>query len=1293
MKIKNIRQKISTTLWYLSVIILFTLVFVVSLLRAVLPELDSLTPKINAYFIENNLDVSLGYMNGEWKDLHPVIIIRDFVKDTKEGDYINFYLDEARIEINFWQSLFSRELIINHFSMTKVGVDIKQREKQENQNNTELQNAVNDFLLSNIRHYSMKQFEFSLNLGETEFIPIYFNEFEWQNDEIKNKSKGQGLISLKKEYNQNEIFFFAMELNKHPNNYRLTNFYLKADDYDLNPLLSWVFDKDINYFDSGLSFEGWFDLDVKGLYEGLLLLGDSYASWMHNNKEYLIKTNEGALRWLPTDRDQVLVGKLISDNLSVNINDKLWDNIDIFLERKRDSLSFWLNSMPAEIVEPFLSLYFGEDHVLYSDVSQLDLHGTLGPLKLQNKDNVINIQMPFNDLQWNDTLHIPGIDDVSGTLYLVDNILNMSVDTENVLFSWKSKLPKSAMIDTLKVEIDYDIEKNTIVLENLHVDNEDFDINAVAKLSNLSDNLHLSLDSNIDISNINVLKKYLPREILKQDLIDYLNDTLLSGSVNNGKIVWEGDIPEFPYENDLGIFIADFNIQNIQYQFLEDWPLIKEGGLYTVFRNDGLNLTLHDSYLGVIPIKLATIDIENFGNNSKLIVETEALTLTNDIVAILKNNQLYDSLGKILENIKTISPLLVKFKLFVPLGDELKNKEEIVAQGEVIFEDDYLKIIPLDLELNDTYGKLYFTNSEIKADIEHANIYNQDVQLTIEGYQKPDDIYYTYIDFTSKWILEDKPSMFDNPLDPFLDGIIDLNGDVALTMKKDNLSYELNVHSDLKGLSSSLPKILGKEKEEQKALHLNVQGDNTYGKLNLSLDKNVELLADFYALNRNFRLKTYQFNINTHQPLSLLEGGYIFYDNDTLVYEEWQDLIEAFSQVEDKTIKTYDNILEEDFNAYLDKIANNGRQEKKDNAVFFPPLKEIHIQTDNAIIFNFGLGKGNIDMYFDNGVTNLNAKLDRFKGTVLLHNDLHDEGIAVRGDYLYLTQLYEKEEEIIEEPASVEDINALPKLDIVINDFKYQDYDLGHLTVQGEQVEKNKYLFKEIQVEKDNNVLDLSGYWTPYYDVSETLLAGSFKTKDIGNFLSSMLKTEKMIDKASFNSTFSFSWIGAPWQFKLENFAGKINYVFGSGSLLQVSDKGARLLSLLSFEALLKKLSLDFSDLFAKGLYFNSIEGKMSINDGVVLTRDSVMDASAGQARITGWTDLSTKEIDYNLSFSPALTSSLPGVVLLSTGALPITIGVFAVFKVLNPFIEVLSKLDYHVTGTLDKPVFNEIKE
>ena len=165
-------------------------------------------------------------------------------------------------------------------------------------------------------------------------------------------------------------------------------------------------------------------------------------------------------------------------------------------------------------------------------------------------------------------------------------------------------------------------------------------------------------------------------------------------------------------------------------------------------------------------------------------------------------------------------------------------------------------------------------------------------------------------------------------------------------------------------------------------------------------------------------------------------------------------------------------------------------------------------------------------------------------------------------------------------------------------------------------------------------------------------------------------------------------WPGSPAELAIERLSGDIDWSLGAGYLRDVSDGGARLLSLFSLESLMRKLALDFRDIFARGMFYSSFRGTLNIDNGVVYTNNTRMNGSAGDMEVTGSTDLVSEALDYQLVYVPKVTSSLPVLVAWMVNP-PTGIAAFLVDRVLHD-AQVISRLEYSITGTVSDPIVNE---
>jgi uncharacterized protein YhdP len=186
------------------------------------------------------------------------------------------------------------------------------------------------------------------------------------------------------------------------------------------------------------------------------------------------------------------------------------------------------------------------------------------------------------------------------------------------------------------------------------------------------------------------------------------------------------------------------------------------------------------------------------------------------------------------------------------------------------------------------------------------------------------------------------------------------------------------------------------------------------------------------------------------------------------------------------------------------------------------------------------------------------------------------------------------------------------------------------------------------------------------------------------------------IEKGETSLTLDGQWQGTPMDFSLSNLNGTLHMDINKGRFIEINPSAGRLFGLLSLQALPRRLSLDFSDVFGKGLAFDSIEGRFSIENGNAYTNNLAMTGPSVDINISGRTGLVDQDYDQIATVTPQITDSLP---IASALFGPVGMGVGAViflaseiFQSLPDKINTILRKQYTITGAWDEPEVTKIK-
>ncbi|GAB2796254.1 AsmA-like C-terminal region-containing protein [Halomonas shantousis] len=164
------------------------------------------------------------------------------------------------------------------------------------------------------------------------------------------------------------------------------------------------------------------------------------------------------------------------------------------------------------------------------------------------------------------------------------------------------------------------------------------------------------------------------------------------------------------------------------------------------------------------------------------------------------------------------------------------------------------------------------------------------------------------------------------------------------------------------------------------------------------------------------------------------------------------------------------------------------------------------------------------------------------------------------------------------------------------------------------------------------------------------------------------------------------AWPGAPWQFALERSRGSLGVELRNGRFRNVDSASAKLLGLLNFDNILRRLALDFSDVTRQGTAFNSVDGRATLYDGRLETQDAVeIDGVATHFSLQGEVDLLRQLLDLRLGITVPVSQNLPLAALL-VGAPQIGAGLFVAHKVFGRWLDQATQIHYRVHGPWSSP-------
>jgi uncharacterized protein YhdP len=139
------------------------------------------------------------------------------------------------------------------------------------------------------------------------------------------------------------------------------------------------------------------------------------------------------------------------------------------------------------------------------------------------------------------------------------------------------------------------------------------------------------------------------------------------------------------------------------------------------------------------------------------------------------------------------------------------------------------------------------------------------------------------------------------------------------------------------------------------------------------------------------------------------------------------------------------------------------------------------------------------------------------------------------------------------------------------------------------------------------------------------------------------------------------------------------------GRLLELEPGAGRVLGLFGITQLRRRLMLDFSDFFSKGLTFDRVSGQARIANGVLHTDDLRIRAPAAEIWVRGDTDLARQRFDQTVDVQPKSAGLLTAVGALTAGPVGAAVGAVANAVLDKPMRDIGAKR-YRITGAWESP-------
>lgn len=226
-----------------------------------------------------------------------------------------------------------------------------------------------------------------------------------------------------------------------------------------------------------------------------------------------------------------------------------------------------------------------------------------------------------------------------------------------------------------------------------------------------------------------------------------------------------------------------------------------------------------------------------------------------------------------------------------------------------------------------------------------------------------------------------------------------------------------------------------------------------------------------------------------------------------------------------------------------------------------------------------------------------------------------------------------------------------------------------------------------ISGEEDNTGAKLK--WISSDGVHRSNFSGVLRMKNVADVLSAWQQPD-VVSSESSNLYADISWPGSPAMLDIKALQGDININLNKGQFKNSNDSAAsaflRLLGLFNFDSWVRRLRLDFSDVYKSGMTYDKLSGTLSFEDGMAKIKSPIIvDTPSSKIQMGGEIDLINEQIDASLVATLPVGGNITTIAALAAG-LPAAAGVYLISKLLDKQIKKLTSVSYKIDGSWDDP-------
>lgn len=851
----------------------------------------------------------------------------------------------------------------------------------------------------------------------------------------------------------------------------------------------------------------------------------------------------------------------------------------------------------------------------------------------------------FQDLAMTGIDKIPGFSGVTGAFEGTEKSGTIRLDSSGVTLDMPHVFRGPLQLDTLVAEIGWShagaapqLQFEKVAFSNAHfAGSVSGSYRAVPEGRGVID-----IAGNLTRADARYVAHYIPL-VIGQPTRDWLDTSLLSGRSTDVTLRLKGDLDAFPFPEDKGgVFEVVAKVNDGVLDYATGWPRIENIAGDVTFRGKRMEVNARrGTMLGARLLKVRAEIPDVVHDYEVLHIAGEAEGPSAEFLSFIEKSPVLDMIDRFSEGMRMQGAGKLALKLEMPLRERQKSR----ITGNYEFAGNRLAPSPDAPALEQASGRLEFTESSVRLPHATATFLGGPVVLSTTTQQSDGAV---SLDIQGRTDFANIREVAGVPgWTKYVTGAAEWRGSLTLRKKPADMVIE----SDLRGIASELPPPFSKTADEQVPLRIERRFIGQAGGVTDRIEASYGGIVSARLVRRHGETRDTILQGAIHfggqAPEPERDGVWIGGKLKRVDLDRWLALASGETALvgAQADIGGIDMSLEElqVFNRVFHDVALNGTARdggwrarlsgrELDGTVTWQPQDR---------------GK-------------LTARMSRLSVPA-----------AVPG-----------------EPREEKHGRELPALDIIAEQFQFKDKALGKLELSAVPVERD-WRIDRLHISNPDAVFTAQGLVRDMVAQPRSRATVSLETGDIGKLLARLGYPEG-VRRGTARLEGTLAWPGAPQDFDYGGLTGNLKLNAAKGQFVKLEPGIGKLFGILSLQALPRRVTLDFRDIFSEGFAFDEIAGDVGIERGIASTDNFRIQGPAARIAMSGEVDLARETQKLHVRIVPSLSDSVSIAGALIGGPVAGVATILAQ-KILKDPLDQIFAYEYSVTGTWTEPQVSKI--